>query len=100
MKQNYWIFKSAIITLMLGMLTAVLPGCKSSPESHSAGNSDFFSSGLGNLPFMGQEQTRSISAENLTGERGVGGMAIPDPSEKKPAASARAADVLGQGWKV
>ena len=27
-------------------------------------------------------------------------MAIPNPSEPKPVASARAADDLGQGWKV
>ena len=36
----------------------------------------------------------------MTGEKGKGGMAIPDPSELKPAASGRAADSLGQGWKV
>src|SRR6185369_12418834 len=45
-------------------------------------------------------QTRSISAENLTGAKGGGGMAVPNPSESKPAASARAADNLGVGWKV
>jgi hypothetical protein len=56
--------------------------------------------GLGNLPLLGPQRTRSISAENLTGARGQGGMAIPDPGELKPAASARAADDLGQGWKV
>ncbi len=47
-----------------------------------------------------EPETRSISAENMTGEKGKGGMAIPNPSEEKPAASARAADDLGQGWKV
>jgi hypothetical protein len=56
--------------------------------------------GLVGLPLLDNTQTRSISAENLTGEKGKGGMAIPDPSELKPAASARAADSLGQGWKV
>jgi hypothetical protein len=56
--------------------------------------------GLVGLPMLDNTQTRSISAENLTGEKGKGGMAIPDPSELKPAASARAADSLGQGWKV
>ena len=56
--------------------------------------------GLGSLPLLGRGRTRSISAENPTGEKGKGGMAIPDPNEPKPAASARAADKLGQGWKV
>jgi hypothetical protein len=56
--------------------------------------------GLGSLPLPGRGRTRSISAENPTGEKGKGGMAIPNPTEAKPAASARAADNLGQGWKV
>lgn len=57
-------------------------------------------SGLSGLALLDNTQTRSISAENMTGEKGKGGMAIPNPSELKPAASARAADSLGQGWKV
>ncbi len=56
--------------------------------------------GLGALPLLTDSRTRSISAENPTGEKGKGGMAIPDPDEPNPAASARAADDLGQGWKV
>ena len=56
--------------------------------------------GLAVLPFLDNSETRSISAENMTGEKGMGGMAIPDPLEPFPAASARAADSLGQGWKV
>ncbi len=56
--------------------------------------------GLGSLHMLTNARTRSISAENPTGEKGKGGMAIPNPSEPKPAASARAADDLGQGWKV
>ncbi len=56
--------------------------------------------GMGALPLLTEARTRSISAENPTGERGKGGMALPNPSEPKPAASARAADDLGQGWKV
>ena len=56
--------------------------------------------GLGSLPLLGRGRTRSISAENPTGEKGKGGMAIPNPAEPQPAASARAADNLGQDWKV
>ncbi len=56
--------------------------------------------GLNALPLLSDMRTRSISAENPTGEKGKGGMAIPNPAEPKPAAAARAADDLGQGWKV
>lgn len=59
-----------------------------------------FPGGISSLPLLTDTQTRSISAENLTGAKGQGGMAIPNPNEPKPAASARAADNLGQGWKV
>mgnify|MGYP001413920125 CR=1 FL=1 len=58
------------------------------------------SAGLNALPILSDMRTRSISAENPTGEKGKGGMAIPNPSEPTPAAAARAADDLGQGWKV
>ena len=61
---------------------------------------DAFSGGLGHLPFLTATRTRSISAENPTGGKGEGGKAIPNPGEPKPAASARAADDLGKGWKV
>jgi len=66
----------------------------------SLGPSGGWEIGMGTLPLLTGARTRSISAENPTGEQGQGGMAIPDPSEPKPAASARAADNLGRGWKV
>lgn len=56
--------------------------------------------GLGTLPLLGRGRTRSISAENPTGEKGKGGMAVPDPTNPKPVAGASAAYELGQGWKV
>src|SRR5262249_27117069 len=56
--------------------------------------------GLGTLPLLGAGRTRSVSAENPTRGPGAGGQAIPQPGEPRPAASARAADDLGQGWKV
>jgi len=55
--------------------------------------------GLGALPFLSDERTRSISAENPTGEKGKGGMAIPSP-EDPDLPHSRAAIDLGQGWKV
>ncbi|MBN1350790.1 DUF2961 domain-containing protein, partial [candidate division KSB1 bacterium] len=54
---------------------------------------------LATLPYLTPAQTRSISAENPTGEKGKGGMAIPDLSNPDVPHSAAAAD-LGQGWKV
>jgi hypothetical protein len=56
--------------------------------------------GLGSLPFLNHARSRSVCAENPTGAKGKGGMAVPDPSDPSPAESARAADDLGQGWKV
>ena len=54
---------------------------------------DGLSMGLGNLPRLSKAITRSISAENPLGEKGRGGMAIPDPAESY-------SRELGQGWKV
>ena len=48
--------------------------------------------GLGGLPLTKEVQTRSISAENPTGEKGGGAKAVPD--EASPARK------LGVGWKV
>ncbi len=49
--------------------------------------------GLGNLARLSRAETRSISAENFTGEKGRGGMA----TEGTGSVPARE---LGQGWKV
>jgi hypothetical protein len=48
---------------------------------------------LGNLSRLSDAQTRSISAENPTGEKGKGGMAVEGTGQY-------AARELGQGWKV
>jgi hypothetical protein len=55
--------------------------------------------GLGALPLMSDAQTRSISAENPTGGKGKGAMAIPkagDPDLPHAHMTAH----LGQGWKT
>jgi hypothetical protein len=49
--------------------------------------------GLGNLSRLSRAKTRSISPENLTGEKGKAGMAVEGTG-------AKAARDLGQGWKV
>jgi hypothetical protein len=48
---------------------------------------------LGNLYRLSDAQTRSISPENFTGEKGKGGMSVDGPARN-------AARGLGQGWKV
>src|SRR5918997_5311257 len=49
--------------------------------------------GLGSLSRLSRARTRSISAENYTGEKGKAGMATEGTG-------ANAARELGQGWKV
>jgi hypothetical protein len=48
---------------------------------------------MGNLARLSDAQTRSISAENISGEKGRGAMATEG-------IASRAATYLGQGWKV
>jgi len=54
---------------------------------------DGLSMSLGNLARLSDAKTRSISAENFTGQKGKGGMATKGTG-------AHAAKELGQGWKV
>jgi hypothetical protein len=62
-------------------------GCRQSSKF------DGLKMGLGNLPRLSCAQTRSVSPENFTGEKGKGGMATEGTG-------ARAARELGQKWKV
>ncbi len=56
---------------------------------------------MGNLYRLSDAKTRSISPENVTGEKGKGGMADPaDKDKPNVAIAARAARDLGKGWKV
>ena len=66
----------------------------------SSADAGHLSQGLATLPFLSTARTRSVCAENPTGGKGQGGRAVPDPSETEYPASGRAADDLGQGWKV
>ena len=50
---------------------------------------------MGNLSILSDAKTRSISPENLTGEKGKGGMTTLEDGT-----AANAARELGQGWKV
>ncbi len=87
--------------LLSALLVIGLAGCQTTPTTESSASAPAcLGAGIGNLPLLTSARTRSISAENPTGAVGQGGLAIPQPGEPKPAASARAADNLGQGWKV
>lgn len=72
---------------LLGMYAVGLTSC--------AEREDFegLEMNLSTLPLLSDAQTRSISPENFTGEKGMGGMATEGTG-------ANAARELGQGWKI
>jgi hypothetical protein len=72
---------------------AMLGACAVS--AHAQGNRPFngLDMNLGNLHRLSDAESRSISPENFSGEKGKGGMATQGTGE-------RAARDLGQGWKV
>lgn len=80
----------AAITLALAGLSSV---STTAQEAKSPGGFNGLGMNLGNLTRLSDAETRSISPENFTGEKGKGGMA----TEGTNAAAARD---LGRGWKV
>jgi len=75
--------------------------CFISAKSFTQGNFNGLDMNMGNLYRLSNAQTRSISAENFTGEKGKGGMAtFEDKDKPNKANSAYAARDLGQGWKL
>lgn len=88
MKKAYIILVTLITTLSLSAQQA--------PEKF-----DGLNVGLGNLYRMSDAQTRSISPENFTGEKGGGAKADPKNNKQPNVANAHhAARELGTGWKV
>lgn len=71
-------------------LVLILSGCKDQPESFSG-----FDLHMGNLSLISDAETRSITPENFTGEKGKGGMATLEKGS-----ASWAAHYMGQGWKV
>src|SRR5215472_3755419 len=80
------------LALPLGKSTGAYQTAQAAPFSGMAG-------GLGSLPFLIRAETRSVCPENPTGEKGNGGMAVPNPADPDLPFSKAASD-LGQGWKV
>ena len=68
---------------------------KAAPAAMPAG----ISFGLGSLPLLSDAQTRSVSAENPTGEKGKGAMTIPKPGDPDQPFSSLTTN-LGRGWKT
>lgn len=77
-----------IISALLFII--LLSGCKKEPEKFNG-----LDLNMGNLYLMSDANSRSISPENLTGEKGKGGIATLEEGT-----AAHAASDLGQGWKV
>jgi len=75
--------------------------CLAVSEAFSQSGFNGLDTDLGNLYRLSNAQTRSISPENFTGEKGKGGMAKIEDKDKVNVANASfAARDLGQGWKV
>jgi len=64
-------------------------------SAQKAGDFNGMDLNMGNLYRLSNAETRSISPENFTGEKGKGGMATLEEGS-----AAKAAGELGQGWKV
>jgi hypothetical protein len=81
------IFKAGLAVICLAVFAAA------SAQSDKGKGFDGLGLGLGNLSRLSKAQTRSISPENFTGEKGKAGMSTDGPAMS-------AARDLGQGWKV
>jgi hypothetical protein len=75
-----------IVVSCIVVASFVLSGCQSHRNA-------ILSSSLDNLPLLSNAQTRSISPENFTGEKGKGGMATEGTGKN-------AGRELGQKWKI
>ncbi len=73
---------------MLGICVLVAQNLAAQTSSYNGLNLS-----MGNLSSLSHAKSRSITPENLTGEKGKGGMATEGTG-------AKAARDLGQGWKV
>ena len=90
-------FIGAVLLLVLGgglpWRSGSRAGVQPEPGNGAPGGFNGLGMSLGNLSRLSTARTRSISAENPTGEKGRGGMATEGTG-------AGAARDLGRGWKV
>ena len=80
-------------TLLHLLMVAVATVCLTSMLRGQSSEFDGLYLNLGNLPRLSHAQTRSMSPENFTGEKGKGGMATEGTGS-------RAGRELAQGWKI
>ena len=78
-----------VISVLTALSLCLFTSCKA-PENQSFNGLNL---NLGNLSLLSDAETRSISPENFSGEKGKGGMSTNGPAMKQ-------ARDLGQGWKV
>ena len=81
--------KKAIWWFVILLFSSAMMGAAAEQKSTYNG----LNPGMGNLSRLSRAKTRSISPENVTGEKGKGGMATEGTG-------AKAARDLGQGWKI
>ncbi|MGQ8334922.1 glycoside hydrolase family 172 protein [Sunxiuqinia sp. A32] len=82
--------------LLLSFVAIIIAGLAYSQSEFNGLNMN-----MGNIYRMSDAETRSISPENFTGEKGKGGMAsLEDKGTRNKANAADVARDLGQGWKV
>jgi hypothetical protein len=79
--------KSVNAVTLLALCAVLFTGCEEQEEF------DGLAMNLATLPRLSDAKTRSISPENFSGAKGVGGMATEGTG-------ANAARELGQGWKI
>ena len=93
-KAGVQVIRNPVLVLCLFLMGSLQTYAQSKP-----GESSVLNPGLGGLPILTRAETRSVSPENPTGEKGKGGMAIPNPADPDLPFSKASVD-LGQGWKV
>jgi hypothetical protein len=85
--------KAILIKAGLAVLMFAVFAAAAAPQSDKGKAFNGMGMGLGNLSRLSKAQTRSISPENFTGEKGQAAMSTDGPAMS-------AARDLGQGWKV
>jgi hypothetical protein len=83
------LMKRMITALLVMLVTGILLSSPNEPRDGFNG----LNLGMGSLSRLSKAKTRSVSPENLNGERGKGGMATEGTGSN-------AARDLGQGWKI
>jgi len=93
------ITRNGFLRTLCGASSLSLAGARTTFGRPDLMQTPWLNPGLGMLPVMVEAESRQVSPENPTGEKGMGARATPNPSDPNLPFSAASAD-LGQGWKV